>query len=126
MVTFCSTVQRVLLINLCQKSQLWVDFKTEFVLIFTFVTSAADQEQENKFLYIAMKKWRQLQQTPSKSKSEAGQGDYQDKTQKLFQAMTFQAIEYQFLQVLLRKDWSESLTCGLPSTMVCMEFDLSI
>lgn len=105
MMAFCSTIQRPLLIDLCQKSQLWVDFKTEFVLIFTFVTSAADQEQENKFLYIAMKKWGQLQLTLSKSNSEAGQDDYQDKTQKLFQAMRFQAIEYEFIQVLLTKDW---------------------
>ena len=37
------------------KSLLWVDFKIEFVLIVTLITSATGQEQKNKNLYIAMK-----------------------------------------------------------------------
>ena len=51
------TVQRRLpLIDLCWKSQLWVDFKIEAALIVCFITSAAGQEKVTKNLHIGMKK----------------------------------------------------------------------
>ena len=44
-----------------------------------------------------MKKSEQLQVTPDNSKSEKGQGDYYDKTWKLFNAMRVWVIKYEFL-----------------------------
>ena len=55
MVAFCSAVQRLLLIDLCYKFRLWVDFKVESVSIISFIASAAGQEK-NKTLYKNEKK----------------------------------------------------------------------
>ena len=44
-----------------------------------------------------MKKWEELQLTLDNSKSEGGQGNYWDKTQKLFKRMRSSVIEYEFL-----------------------------
>ena len=48
------------------------------------------------FLYIAIKKWEQLQLTHN-SKFVEGQGNYYDKTQKLFKITRVQVIKYEFL-----------------------------
>ena len=47
-----------------------------------------------------MKKWEQLLLTLNNSKLEKEQGDYQDKTQKLFQTMRVRIMRYEFLKVL--------------------------
>ena len=60
-----------------------------------FITSPG-QEEENKILYIAMKKWEQLQSTFDNLKSGMGQGDYLDKKQKLFKTMSIRVIIYEF------------------------------
>ena len=50
-----------------------------------FLSSHQQARNENKILYVAMKKW--------------GQGDYQDKTQNFFKAMRVQITKCEFLQV---------------------------
>ena len=47
-----------------------------------------------------MKKWEQLQLTLRNSKSEEEQGDYQDKTQKLFKTMRFRVMKHEFLKLV--------------------------
>ena len=42
------------------------------------------------------KKWQELQLTLDNSKSEVGQGDYQDKTQKLLKTMSIPVIKCEF------------------------------
>ena len=64
------------------------------------------------------KKWEELQLTLGNSKSEVGQGDYQDKTQKLLKIMRIPVIKCEF-----QRDQCESLICRMPSTRVCMEFN---
>ena len=50
----------------------------------------------NEFLYIAIKEWEQLQLTHN-SKFVEGQGNYYDKTQKVFKITRVQVIKYEFL-----------------------------
>ena len=42
------------------------------------------------------KKWEELKLTLGNSKSEVGQGDYQDKTQKLLKIMRIPVIKCEF------------------------------
>ena len=60
LVTFCSTVQRLLLVVLFWKYRLWVDFKIKYVL---FLSSYQQARKKNKIRYIGMSKWEQLQLT---------------------------------------------------------------
>ena len=83
------------------KFKLWVDFKTESLL---FLLSHQQARKEDEILFIALKKWEQLQQlTLDNSKSDEGQEDYYDKSQKLFKTMSVRAIEYEFLCFVLKR-----------------------
>ena len=70
-----------------------VDFKIDSVLL---LLSHQQARKVNEFLYTAIKKWEQLQLTHN-SKFVEGQGNYYDKTQKLFKITRVQVIKYEFL-----------------------------
>ena len=68
-----------------------------------------------------MKKWQHLQLTLNNSESDERQGHYYNKTQKLFEKMSVQAVKYEF-----QKFCSEGISKNLiSSTKVCVEFDFS-
>ena len=79
--------------------------------------------KENKIIYIAMKKWEQLQLTLNNSKSEGGQDHYFHITQKFFKAMRSRVLEFEFVLVLFWRDQRKNSIYGVPSTRIyCSTF----
>ena len=74
--------------------------------------------KENKIIYIAMKKWEQLQLTLNNSKSEGGQDHYFHITQKLFKAMRSRVLEFEFVLVLFWRDQRKNSIYGMSSTRI--------